>query len=106
MSRKVKNEKNKNIDVLIGIRDDAHTEPVVIVQAVRTMQKIIDKEHPETERNLQALIDIRDNETIKASIRVMAMQSLNSLFEIIDNDEKDDRPTEADIMAKIRSKKK
>lgn len=106
MNKRVKAEKSKNIDVLIGIRDDLYTEPVVVVQAVRTMQKIIDKEHPETEKNLKALMKIRDDENIKASIRVMAMQSLNTMFDILDDEVSDDRPTEEDIMNKIRGKKK
>lgn len=102
MANKYQKEKQKNIDTLIGIRDGKDTAPVVRIQAVRTMQKLIDENHPEFKRNMNTLLEIRDDERVKASIRVMAMQSLNSMFDIGKDAADDDQPTEADIMAKIR----
>ena len=70
------------------------------------MQKLITEDNPEFKRNMNTLLEIRDDNNVKASVRVMAMQSLNNMFSIVDGDETDDAPTEADIMAKIRKAKK
>lgn len=104
MATKYQRERQKNIDTLIGIRDNLSTAPVVRIQAVRTMQKLIDEEHPQFSKNMRTLIEIRDDVSVKESIRVMAMQSLNTMFEVV-HDKPDDRLTEADVMAKIRAGK-
>lgn len=104
MPKDIKKEKKRNIETLILIRDNPDTQAVVVVQAVRTMQKLLTENDPQTDKNLKALMDIRDNEAIKSSIRVMAMQTLNSMFDIL-GDTQDERPTESDIMKKIRSNK-
>ena len=106
MAYKYHKEKQKNIDALIVIRDALDTPPVVKVQSIRTLQKLLDAEHPQTELNVKTLTAIRDDESIKASIRVMAMQTLNSMFEAYSTPENDDDTTEESIMAKIRGGKK
>ncbi len=107
MAYKYHKEKQKNIDALIVIRDDIDTPPVVKVQSIRTLQKLLDAEHPQTELNFKTLTAIRDDESIKASIRVMAMQTLNSMFETYSSSDVDDTtPTEESIMGKIRGGKK
>lgn len=105
MPKNYTKEKQKNIDALVKIRDDADTQPVVRVQAVRTMQKLLNEDHPQTSKNLKTLIGIRDDETIKSSIRVMAMQTLNSMFDVL-SDTEDDKTSAGDIMNRIRSGKK
>lgn len=39
---KIDSETKKNIERLIQIRDDAATSPAVRIQAIQTMQKILD----------------------------------------------------------------
>jgi hypothetical protein len=39
---KIDNETQKNIEQLIQIRDDVATSPAVRIQAIQTMQKILD----------------------------------------------------------------
>lgn len=39
---KLDKETNKNISTLIAIRDDVNTTPAVRIQAIQTMQKIMD----------------------------------------------------------------
>lgn len=39
---KIDNETQKNIERLIQIRDDVATSPAVRIQAIQTMQKILD----------------------------------------------------------------
>lgn len=39
---KIDKETEKNIKVLIKIRDDANTSPAVRIQAIQTMQKILE----------------------------------------------------------------
>ena len=106
MATKYQKERLKNIETLISIRDSKETAPVVRIQAVRTMQKLITEDDPEFKRNMNTLLEIRDDNNVKASVRVMVMQSLNNMFSVVDGDETDDAPTEADIMAKIRKAKK
>ena len=38
----LKKETEQNIKILVDIRDDAGTSPAVRIQAIQTMQKIID----------------------------------------------------------------
>ena len=39
---KIKKEVQKNIDMLVKIRDDVETSPAVRIQAIQTLQKILD----------------------------------------------------------------
>lgn len=39
---KIEKEVQKNIDMLVKIRDDVETSPAVRIQAIQTLQKILD----------------------------------------------------------------
>ena len=57
------------------------------------------------EKNLDALIQIRDNEDIEATIRIMAMNTINTMLKSVDSPQDDDSSAD-DIMKKIRGAKK
>ena len=105
----MKNEKDtkKNITTLREIRDDLANVPAVRVQAIQTMQKLIgDTDAKETEKNIKVLRQIRDDESVNNAVRIQTIQTMHKIFEQIDGDSTDGGPTEADIMAKIRGRKK
>lgn len=104
----MKNEKDikKNIATLRSIRDDLANVPAVRVQAIQTMQKLIGEDEKETKKNIDVLREIRDDATVNNAVRIQTIQTMQKIFEQIDGDDGDDRPTEADIMAKIRGAKK
>lgn len=103
---KTKTETKKNIETLIEIRDDANNLPAVRVQAIQTMQKLIKEDDPETQRNLEVLKSIRDDVNVNKAVCIQTIQTMHKIFELVDGDDINDRPTEADIMAKIRKAKK
>ena len=105
----MKNEKDikKNIATPKDIRDDLANVPAVRVQAVQTMQKLIgDTDPKETEKNIKVLRAIRDDESVNHAVRIQTIQTMHKIFEQIDGDGGDSGPTEADIMEKIRGRKK
>lgn len=104
---KTKTETKKNIETLIKIRDDLSNLPAVRVQAIQTMQKLISEDDPETQRNLEVLKAIRDDVNVNKAVCIQTIQTMHKIFELVDGDStNDNRPTEADIMAKIRKAKK
>ena len=109
MPKKHDNEKQRNICVCSMIRDDAGSKPIAVIQAVRAMNNLFPAEqpdsHPEFEKNLDALIQIRDNEDIEATIRIMAMNTINTMLKSVDSPQEDDSSAD-DIMKKIRGAKK
>ena len=71
------------------------------------MQKLIgDTDEKETEKNLRVLRQIRDDESVNHAVRIQTIQTMHKIFEQIDGDDTDGQPTEADIMQKIRGRKK
>lgn len=101
------NDKKKNIETLREIRDNTAEVPAVRVQAVQTMQKLIgDADEAETESNIQVLRTIRDDETVNNAVRIQTIQTLTKILEQVNGEADDGRPTEADIMNKIRGLKK
>lgn len=60
----------------------------------------------ETETNIKALIQIRDNVETSPAVRIQAIQTMQKIIDALGANVADDRPTEADIMKKIRSAKK
>ena len=96
----------KNIETLIDIRDNISNLPAVRVQAIQTMQKLISEDSPETNKNIEVLRSLRDDETVNNAVRIQTIQTMQKIIDLVSGEVKDDRPTEADIMAKIRSKKK
>lgn len=101
-----KNETKINIMTLVKIRDNVDNLPAVRVQAIQTMQKLISEDDPETQKNINVLKDIRDDVTVSDAVRIQTIQTMHKIFVLVEGEETDDRPTEADIMAKIRKAKK
>lgn len=109
MPNKYNGELDKNIAACAFIRDNPTSKPIAIIQAVRAIHKLIAKdnasEHPQFQKNLDALTAIRDDATIEDTLRIMAMNSINTMLDgVVDTSET--RPTPDDILKKIRSKKK
>lgn len=108
MPSKHEKEKQKNIDVCSVIRDNPSAKPIAVIQACRAINKLLPRENPEThsafDKNLKALIEIRDNVSIEDTIRIMAMNTINTMLESVST-EKDDETTEDDILNKIRGAK-
>ena len=105
--KKYDNELDKNIRRCAAIRDGAESRTIAVIQAVRAIQKLIgkDTEHPEFDKNLDALINIRDDEAIEDTLRIMAMNSINTMLDATVGD-RPDTPSADDIMKKIRGEKK
>ena len=103
-------EKQENIKTCAKIRDNKTSKPIAVIQAVRAIQKLMPKDHPEEnpefKKNLIALKRIRKDDAIEDTIRVMAMNTINTMLDSVGDGSADDKPTEADIMKKIRSAKK
>lgn len=109
MPTKNEKEKQKNISVCSAIRDNKDAKPIAVIQAVRAINKLLPKERPELNaqfnKNLKALIAIRDNKDVEDTIKIMAMNTINTMLESAEP-VSSDKPTEADIMKKIRGGKK
>lgn len=60
----------------------------------------------ETETNIKALIKIRDDVETSPAVRIQAIQTMQKIIDALGANTADDRPTEADIMKKIRGAKK
>jgi len=101
-----KNETKINIMTLVKIRDNVDNLPAVRVQAIQTMQKLIAEDDPETQKNMKVLKKIRDSEEVTDAVRIQTIQTMHKIFALVNGEETDDAPTEADIMAKIRKAKK
>ncbi len=101
-------EKQKNIKSCSAIRDSEESKPIAVIQAVRAIIKLLPKTNadssPEFNKCLKALIKIRDDMEIEDTIRIMAMNSINTMLENVT--EVKTELTEEDIMKKIRGKKK
>ena len=104
--RQYAKELEKNIQRCAAIRDNKGSRTIAVIQAVRAIQKLIakDTEHPEFDKNLDALIEIRDNENVEDTLRVMAMNTINTMLDSTAGD--DSKPSADDIMKKIRGTKK
>lgn len=75
---------------------------------MRASQKLIAKDESrvdEFNKNLNALIAIRDDSTIEDTLRIMAMNTINTMLDGVIED-KGSKPEPSDILKKIRSKKK
>lgn len=60
----------------------------------------------ETETNIKALIKIRDDVETSPAVRIQAIQTMQKIIDALGANSADDRPSEADIMKKIRGAKK
>ena len=55
---------------------------------------------------MKVLKKIRDSEEVTDAVRIQTIQTMHKIFALVNGEETDDAPTEADIMAKIRKAKK
>lgn len=65
------------------------------------MKKQID----ETQKNLETLKEIRDDPMTSPAVRIQAIQTMQKILDGIGASATDNRPTEEDIMKKIRGAK-
>lgn len=103
---KTKNQREINIKMLVKIRDGKENLPAVRLQAVQTMQKLIDKDDAQTQKNINTLKKLRDSEETGDGVRIQVIQTLQKILDLVDGEVKTDRPTADDILSKIRSGKK
>ena len=59
----------------------------------------------ETELNIKALIAIRDDLNTSPAVRIQAMQTMQKIMDALGATVEDDRPSEGDILNKIRGAK-
>ena len=59
----------------------------------------------ETELNIKALIAIRDDLNTSPAVRIQAMQTMQKIMDALGATVEDDRPSENDILNKIRGAK-
>jgi hypothetical protein len=60
----------------------------------------------ETEQNIKMLIKIRDDVETSPAVRIQAIQTMQKILDNVGAASADDRPSEEDIMNKIRGTKK
>lgn len=60
----------------------------------------------ETEQNIKTLITIRDDPNTTSAVRIQAIQTMQKILDAVGASNTDDRPTEEDILNKIRGAKK
>ena len=59
----------------------------------------------QTEQNIKALIAIRDDLETSPAVRIQAMQTMQKIMDALGANNADDKPTEEDILNKIRGAK-
>lgn len=92
--------------MLAKIRDDKDNLPAVRLQAVQTMQKLIDKEDPQTKKNTDTLKKLRDSEETGDGVRIQVIQTLQKIIDLVEGEVTNDKPSADDILKKIRGTKK
>jgi len=95
-----------NIKMLAKIRDDKDNLPAVRLQAVQTMQKLIDKDDPQTKKNTDTLKKLRDSDETGDGVRIQVIQTLQKIIDLVEGEVVNDKPSAGDIMSKIRGTKK
>ena len=95
-----------NIKMLAKIRDDKDNLPAVRLQAVQTMQKLIDKDDPQTKKNTDTLKKLRDSDETGDGVRIQVIQTLQKIIDLVEGEVVNDKPSADDIMKKIRGGKK
>lgn len=95
-----------NINRLIGIRDDEKVSPAIRLQAIQTMQKLIDKDNPETTNNILILKKLRDSDETGNGVRIQVIQTLQKIINLVEGEYDPNKPSAQNILAKIRSAKK
>ena len=103
----IKEEQNINLRLLEDIRDDSMNLPAVRLQAIQTLQKLIEVDDPATEENIKTLKELRDSDQTGDGIKIQVIQTLQKIMKLVEGEPQDDTaPTEESIMAKIRGGKK
>lgn len=103
----IKEEQSINLRLLEDIRDDSMNLPAVRLQAIQTLQKLIEVDDPATEENIKTLKELRDSDQTGDGIKIQVIQTLQKIMTLVEGEPKDDTtPTEESIMAKIRGGKK
>ena len=103
----IKEDMTINLRLLEDIRDDSENLPAVRLQAIQTLQKLIDVDDPATEENIKTLKELRDSDKTGDGVKIQVIQTLQKLITLVEGEPKDNEtPTEESIMAKIRGEKK
>ena len=103
----IKEEQSINLRLLEDIRDDSMNLPAVRLQAIQTLQKLIEVDDPATGENIKTLKELRDSDQTGDGIKIQVIQTLQKIMKLVEGEPKDDTtPTEESIMAKIRGGKK
>ena len=103
----IKEDMTINLRLLEDIRDDSENLPAVRLQAIQTLQKLIDVDDPATEENIKTLKELRDSDKTGDGVKIQVIQTLQKFITLVEGDPKDNEtPTEESIMAKIRGGKK
>lgn len=103
----LKEEESINLRLLEDIRDDSMNLPAVRLQAIQTLQKLIEVEDPATDENIKTLKELRDSDQTGDGVKIQVIQTLQKIMRLVEGEPQDDTtPTEESIMAKIRGGKK
>jgi hypothetical protein len=103
----MKDQREMNIKTLVKIRDDKENLPAVRLQSGQTMQKLIDKDDPQTKKNITTLQQLRDSDETGDGVRIQVVQTLQKILDLVEGEPKpDNKPGAEDIMNRIRSGKK
>lgn len=98
-------ETEANIRLLEDIRDDSEELPAVRLQAIQTLQKMIEPDDLDTEWNIKTLKELRNSDKTSNGIKVQVVQTLEKILKIVEGDAPDDKPTTESIMKQIRGEK-
>lgn len=100
-------EQEINLRLLEDIRDDSMNLSAVRLQAIQTLQKLIDVDDPATEENIKTLKELRDSDKTGDGVKIQVIQTLQKIMKLAEGEPvQDDVPTEDSIMNKIRGAKK
>lgn len=104
---KLEEDMGINLRLLEDIRDDSENLPAVRLQAIQTLQKLIDVEDPATEENIKTLKELRDSDKTGDGVKIQVIQTLQKIIKLVEGEPEDEtKPTVDSIMAKIRGEKK
>lgn len=99
-------EREINIKALVKIRDGKDNLPAVRLQSIQTMQKLIDKDDPQTKKNITVLKKLRDSDETGDGVRIQVIQTLQKILDLVEGEVKPNQPTFESLFSEIRSKKK
>lgn len=102
----ISKEREINIKKLVQIRDSEGNLPAVRLQAVQTMQKMINQDDPQTKKNIATLKKLRDSDETGDGVRIQVIQTLQKIFDLVEGEVSPNQPTFESIFSEIRGKKK